>query len=614
MRPPFSRRQFLQVSAAAAAAQGLHGTAFGDLPQHSQKERPLEEVAYSDVTIKSTPHLAQLRNTHTILMGMSNDSLLKPFRAMVNQPAPGVELGGWYFYNPNYNYKTDDAGLAPSATFGQWVSALARYHAATGDPATREKVLQLTQLYAVTIAPAYYERNRFPAYCYDKLVCGLMDAHRLVGDPHAFPILDATTDAAVPQRPGRAVDRDVPWRPGKDASWNWDESYTIPENLYLVYSMGAGDRYFKLANQYLLDSYFGPLAQGQNVLGGRHAYSYINALCSAMQAYLVGGSQVHLDAARNGFAMLEGQSFATGGWGPDELLRKPGSGEVLASLTKSHNSFETPCGSYAHMKLTRYLLRVTRDGRYGDSMERVMYNTVLGAQPLQADGHAFYYSDYNLKAQRVYSDHIWPCCSGTLPQVAADYGINTYLREQDAVWVNLYIPSILRWTQASSRVELEQSGDYPYANTVTFQVRTSTPANFTLYLRIPAWAQGASIKLNGKQQPAHAVKGFTSIQRTWQTGDIFTLELPTKLRLEAIDPQHPETAALLYGPLVLFATGAAQPAITSKQALSAQRTAQDKWTITAGTTTVQLLPFTSIGDTPYTTYLNLGEHGGILTA
>ena len=84
-----------------------------------------------------------------------------------------------------------------------------------------------------------------------------------------------------------------------------------------------------------------------------------------MMAYMVAGSEKHLRAARNAFAMLEEQSFATGGWGPEETLRTPASDDVYASLTNTHHSFETPCGSYAHFKLTRYLLRVTRDAHYG---------------------------------------------------------------------------------------------------------------------------------------------------------------------------------------------------------------------------------------------------------
>ena len=88
--------------------------------------------------------------------------------------------------------------------------------------------------------------------------------------------------------------------------------------------------------------------------------------------------------------MVLAQSFATGGWGPNESFIAPDSSGLYDSLTSTHRGFETPCGSYAHFKLARYLLRVTRDGRYGDSMERVFYNTILGAKPLQPDGQAFY--------------------------------------------------------------------------------------------------------------------------------------------------------------------------------------------------------------------------------
>src|SRR5262249_7978071 len=151
-------------------------------------------------------------------------------------------------------------------------------------------------------------------------------------------------DLALPHLPARAVDREQTWRAGKDISYNWDESYTLPENLFRAYQRGAGDTYKQLAIRYLHDAaYFDPLASGQNVLAGKHAYSYVNALNSAMQAYLTLGSVKHVQAARNGFEMLlTTQSFATGGWGPDEMLRAPGSGALAASLSDNHKSFETP--------------------------------------------------------------------------------------------------------------------------------------------------------------------------------------------------------------------------------------------------------------------------------
>ena len=602
MNRTMSRRLFLQLSGSTATAFGLRGRAFAS----DLSGQPLSEVGYGQVTLKSQPHLAQLESTHSLLMSLSNDSLLKPLRAMAGLPAPGEDLGGWYGYRPDYNYRTDTAGFAASCNYGQWVSALARYYGITGDTATRDKVLQLNQLYAPTITARYYEVNRFPAYCYDKLVCGLMDSHRLVHDPDAFRLLDATTDVVVPQLPGHAVDHDVAWLKGRDISWDWDESYTMPENLFLVSQMGAGQRYRKLAEQYLNDAtVFDPLSRGENALAGRHAYSYVNSLSSAMQAYLVGGSVKHLDAARNGFDILQAQSFATGGWGPRETLQATGSEALFESLTNTHASFETPCGAYAHMKLTRYLLRVTRDGKYGDSMERVMYNTVLGALPLTADGSTFYYSDYNFKGRRVYHDANWACCAGSLPQVATDYGINSYLQEPGAVWVNLYIPSVLRWNDGSNHLELEQSGGYPLDGAIEIRVKAARPAKFAIHLRIPAWAEGASVAVNGRATPLEVTKGFAAVRRTWKNGDVVELELPSKLRVEAIDAAHPDVVALMHGPLVLFAKTHNQPALTRKQVLEARRGSGAEWLINTNEGPLRLVPFTEVGDAAYTTYLKL---------
>jgi DUF1680 family protein len=565
---------------------------------------PLEEFSYGDVTLDSVLHEQQLQQTHAVLMDLSDDALLKPFRLMIGQPAPGEDLGGWYRYDPNYDWHTFDAGFAPSATFGQWVSALARMYAITGSQAARDKVLRLNRLYAQTIDGQFYENNRFPAYCYDKLVCGLIDSHKYAGDPDAFAILQKTTDTALAHLPKRAIEHGQSWRPGKDESWTWDESYTMPENLFLAYQRGAGERYRALGVQYLNEPFFDRLAAGQNDLAGRHAYSHVNSLCSAMQAYLTIGSEKHLRAAKNGFDMLAAQSFATGGWGPDETLRATGSANVYDSLSKTHSGFETPCGSYAHFKLTRYLLRVTRDSRYGDSMERVMYNTILGAKPLERDGRTFYYSDYNFKGSKVYSPHGWPCCSGTMPQVAADYRINTYFRDARGVYVNLYIPSTLRWTQGTTQIVLTQKSGYPYDGHVQFEVKASKPAEFALYLRIPVWAEGASVSVNGKREKAQA-GSFARVQRLWKTGDRIDLELPMKARLEAVDPQHAETVALLVGPVVLFAITDAEPKVTRAQLLAAKKNGPQSWQVETASGLVKMLPFTAIGEEQYSTYLRV---------
>jgi DUF1680 family protein len=604
-----SRRRFLTTASLSAASLTSPRLAFAAMGVAGMAGAPLEEFAYGDVAISSELHERQLRESQAVLMELSEDSILKPLRAMAGQAAPGAGLGGWYLYDPDFDYRSENwDGFAPGATFGQWISALARGYAIEPSPSVREKVLRLNQLYAQTISGDFYEKTRFPAYSYDKIVCGLIDSHQYVGDKDAFAILNRTTDVAGPHLPGKAIEHDVAWRPGKDDSWTWDESYTISENLFLAYQRGAGERYKRLGEQYLDDIYYGPLAEGRSNLEGRHAYSHVNSLCSAMQAYLTLGSEKHFRAAKNGFDFVAAQSFATGGWGPDETLHAPESDAIAESLSKTHNSFETPCGSYAHFKLTRYLLRVTRDARYGDSMERVMYNTILGAKPLEADGRTFYYADCNFDGHKVYSKNRWPCCAGTFPQIAADYRISAYFREPRAVYVNLYVPSTLAWTEGSNRISLLQQGNYPYSPEVQFEIKVSRPEEFALNLRIPEWAKGASLSINGKRVTTETLPGtFAALRRKWKNGDRIELELPLAQRLEPLDARHPEIVALLSGPLVLFATGETIPAMTREQLLATKKIAEKRWQAETVNEKVTLLPFTEIGDERYSTYSKLKE-------
>ena len=612
-----SRRRFIKAgsSLAAIALAGAGVNRRSAWAADLSFSAPLAEFSYGDVSIASEVHESQLMNTHSVLMALSEDSLLKPFRQMSGMAAPGEDLGGWYTYDAGYDYHSSfDTGFAPGCTFGQWISALARTYAITGEAETREKVLRLNRLYAETISADFYVKNRFPAYTYDKLLLGLIDSHNYVKDPQALAILEHTTDTALPHLPGHAVEHGHPWRTDKDPkddSWTWDESYTMPENLFLASQRGAGRRYYDLGLQYLDDGpWFDPLSRNENVLNGRHAYSHVNSLSSAMMAYLVAGSEKHLRAARNAFAMLEEQSFATGGWGPDETLRAPGSNDVYDSLTNTHHSFETPCGSYAHFKLTRYLLRATRDSRYGDSMERMMYNTVLGALPLEENGRNFYYADYNFNGKRVYKEARWACCSGTLPQVAADYRINAYFRGPRAVYVNLYVPSTLRWSEKGAALSLTQEGEYPYEERVAFTVESSLPAELAIHFRVPSWAQGTEIHVNGARQKGLAQPGsFAAIHREWKTGDRVELEFPLRMRLESIDARHADTVALLRGPLVLMAVKPDQksslPNVTREQLVAARRVNAREWRVDAANGPVTMLPFTWLGSRPYTTYLKL---------
>ena len=433
----------------------------------------------------------QFDENHERFLHLDDDRLLKVFRQVAGMPAPGEDMGGWYDLT-GFNLDTNDFhGFIAGHSLGQYVSGLARAYAVTGSEPTRAKVSRLVKGYADTLddKAIFFKGYRLPAYTYDKLSCGLIDAHEFARDPLALDVHEKLTRAVTAYLPEKALSRaEQRMRPHKDTSFTWDESYTLPENLFLAYQRSGKTFYRDMAKQFLEDdTYFDPLAEGNNVLPFEHAYSHVNAFSSAMQAYITLGSEKHLRAAterlRNG---PETQSFATGGWGPNEAFGEPGTGQLGESLRTSHASFETPCGAYGHFKIARYLLRTTKEARYGDSMERVLYNTILGAWPIQADGTSFYYSDYGTTGREsAGTGNKWPCCSGTFPQLAADYHISTYLRSADGVYVNLFTPSKVRWTEGAATCSLTQETNYPFDSKITIRMSASSPVETTLYVRIP---------------------------------------------------------------------------------------------------------------------------------
>jgi len=608
-----NRRHFLGVSTACtcglAAGSGVFAATAVPKPAVTPK---LSQFRHGDVQLLDGPLRTQFDYQHDLYVNLDPDMLLKPFRLRVGLPAPGADMGGWYDSSSDFDVEPGSKhptmhGFVPGHTFGQYISGLSRDYAITGEPATKARVTLLVDAYIKTISPKFFDDYNLPAYTYDKLVVGLMDAWYYAGVAEAKPALDTLTDVALPYLPERALNRiEMRERPHKRTAQAWDESYTMPENLFLAYQRGMGERYRTMALRYIEDeTYFTPLAEGVNPFANQHAYSHVNGLSSAMQSYLVLGDERYLTAAKNGFAFIEAQSYATGGWGPAEALSGAHDTERLyASLSDGHNSFETPCGAYGHFKITRYLLRTTGDSHYGDSMERVLYNTILGAKPTLADGTTFYYSDYNEAAKKGYHPDKWPCCSGTFIQLTADYGISAYLFDAKALYVNLYVPSKVRATLNGQAVTLTQTTDYPKANTTKLAISVDRPAAFTLALRIPAWAGSkTAIAINGHPVSVNLTPGrFANLTRVWAPGDTVELTFDMGLRLEPLNAAHPEMVALMSGPLVLFPTNDSGPPLTRADWLGATAQTPDTWVVHTADRTVTLKPFMAITDETYRLY------------
>src|SRR5579875_3246555 len=140
-----SRRTFLKSGTLAAGyvtvGRRVHAMA---LPVDTGKTL-LSQFDYADVQLLDGPMLDQFRENHRFFLTLSEDSMLKPFRQAAGQPAPGEDMGGWYSASPDFNPPKNLTGYIPGHSFGQYLSALSRAYAITGDKPTQAKVHRLTQ-------------------------------------------------------------------------------------------------------------------------------------------------------------------------------------------------------------------------------------------------------------------------------------------------------------------------------------------------------------------------------------------------------------------------------------------------------------------------------------
>lgn len=556
-----SRRAFLRavtsLAAAGAVAPGLScgwasaGAARRTRPRRSSPltapaRSRLRDFGYGSVELTGGPLKSQHDFIHAHYLGLDNDRLLKVYRQHAGLAAPGLDMGGWY----------GDGGFIPGHSLGQYISGLARLGRATGDTACHEKVRTLIDGFAAALAanPDPYAgpgaQQVWPAYVLDKHIVGLLDAHMLSGAERARPLISDVVRGALPFVAPVSRDRIGVRNPP------YDETYILPENLFAAAQLTGHSQLRQLAVKYLLDApYFDPLARGEDVLPGRHAYSHVMALSSAARAYVELGDPRYLEATANGWKFLERQRFASGGWGPNETLVRAGSSDLADSLTTTADHFETPCGAYATMKLARYLMRFTADARYGDGLERVLYNGLLAVKPPDSEGNSPYYSSYNPGATKVFYPSKWPCCSGTLVQGVADYVRNVYFQAPGEIYVNLFTPSRVRWSIPGRRISLVQETDYPAGEHVTLRMDADAPAQFAVMIRIPGWLrQEPDIRINGRRAVIAAVPGtFAALRRTWKGGDRIELQLPQVFRTEPIDRAHGGIVAMMRGPLMYCA-------------------------------------------------------------
>jgi DUF1680 family protein len=586
-----SRRAFLGGAAACAVAAG------GERPKDRLK---LREFHYSQVKLNEGPIGDMYRRMHAHFLRLDEDRVLKVYRQRAGLPAPGCDMGGWY----------DADGFVPGHLIGQFISGLSRMHTTVGDAESAAKARRLVQGYG-----AAFERDGDPyaspkapatwaCYILDKYAIGFLDAAALAGIAEARTLLPRVIHAGQRYIPDRAFDRIGVKQPP------YDEPYVLPENLFKTFELTGDKHYLELAKRYLLDKgFFDSLAAGENILPGKHGYSHVIALSSGAKAYEILGDRKYLHAIRNAWDMIEQtQQYASGAWAADETFVKPRSGELAATLTATRNHFETPCCFYAHAKLARYLTTFTADSRYGDGLEQVLLNTILGALDPDEDGDYFYYSDYHARARKGYYKQKWPCCAGTLLQSAADFPLNLYFHDARGIYVNLYAGSEVTWSVRGVAVKLTQKTAYPESERIEFRIEPETPVDFAVRLRIPGWLEKrVQISVNGKPAAVEAAPGtFAALSRRWRKGDMIELELPFSFRTVAIEERAPNTVAVMRGPVMLTAIEPPAELAASAADLVTMQPAPGaplEFDCRAAAGKVRMRPFYKVRRETYSTYL-----------
>ncbi len=592
MPTKLSRRTLLG-GALAASFVGL--SAKSAIAASSDGKEVLHEFPYGAVQLTGGRLKQQFDQIHRHYLSLSNDRLLKVFRERVGLPAPGTDMGGWY----------DANGFVPGLTLGQYISGLSRLGAATGDQACHDKARALVAGFGEFLARTENPyagagaEKMWPAYVMDKYVVGLIDAYRLSGVAQAKTLLPEVIAKCRPFISPVSKDRigkkDPPY----------DETYVLSENLFAAAEVTGDQKYYDLAVHYLLDrEWFDPLAAGQDVLPSKHAYSHTIALSSGGKAYLATGNAKYKKALENAWRFMEPQRFASGGWGPEEQFVELGKGKLFASLSNSSAHFETPCGSYADLKLARYLIRLTGDSKYGDGLERTLYNTMLATRTPDSDGGYPYYSNYGANAVKKYYHRKWPCCSGTLVQGVADYVLNIYFHDDDALYVNLFTPSQVTWKKGESKIVVEQTTNYPAENASRITVRTG--GKFALKIRIPAWSIGATVSVNGRGVNRAQAGQYAILERNWKEGDTVDFVVPQPLRTLPIDESHSDIVAVLRGAVMYVGLNPweelAQTPVPLPARLQSVQGQSESYTLSVNGKTLVLVPYFDVQLETYHTY------------
>jgi hypothetical protein len=230
----------------------------------------------------------------------------------------------------------------------------------------------------------------------------------------------------------------------------------------------------------------------------------------------------------------------------------------------NRTAYNETCANVGNAMWNLRMLELTGDARHADIIETVLHNSLLSA--VSADGQRFCYANplaWTGEAEGPtkhhtgtrWSVHSCYCCPPQVARTIAGLGRWAYSVSHDGVWVHLYGGNRLQTRlPGGEAVQLTQATGYPWQGRVLLTVNATPAKELTLRLRIPAWAQSASLHVNGQPWTGEVKPGgYASVRRQWSAGDRLELDLPLAVRLMEADPRVDDCrnrVAVQRGPVV----------------------------------------------------------------
>lgn len=377
-----------------------------------------------------------------------------------------------------------------------------------------------------------------PWYTLHKLFAGLTDMYWLADNKLALDVVNNMASWAFKKISPLSADT--------LAKMLRNEFGGMNDAFYNLYSVTGNTEHLKLAEMFYHKAVLDPLANQQDKLNTLHANTIIPKIVGEARAYELTGDEKDKTIATYFWnTVIRDHTYAHGGNSDKEHFFE--AGKISDHLTG--NTSET-CNTYNMLKVTRHLFTWSADEKYADYYEQALYNHILGQQD-PATGMVCYFTPMIAGAYRLYStrDQSFWCCVGSGFESHSKYGEGIYYHDDQGIYVNLFIPSILNWK--SKGVTIRQETKYPLEPTTTLTVQSGIAVTMPLYIRYPSWASTAIVKVNNKNvKIANKPGSYITINRKWNDGDKVEITYPMSLRLVAAN-DDPSKAVVAYGPIIL---------------------------------------------------------------